>query len=220
MTIATTPASSASGSASAESDLLARVPSQLFIGGEWVDARGGATLDVHDPATGLVIKQIADARAEDGLAALDAAVAAADEWAATAPRTRGEILRGAFDLLQERREDFALLMTLEMGKPLAEARGEVTYGGEFLRWFSEEAVRIGGRYGRNPEGTGSMIVSERPVGPAFLITPWNFPLAMATRKIGPALAAGCTVVVKPAELTPLTTLLTASILEEAGLPAG
>ncbi|RFA07024.1 NAD-dependent succinate-semialdehyde dehydrogenase [Subtercola boreus] len=214
------PTTASSSSSSAEADLLARVPSQLFIGGEWVDARAGATLDVHDPATGLVIKQIADARAEDGLAALDAAVAAADEWAETAPRARGEILRGAFDLLQQRREDFALLMTLEMGKPLAEARGEVTYGGEFLRWFSEEAVRIGGRYGRNPEGTGSMIVSERPVGPAFLITPWNFPLAMATRKIAPALAAGCTAVVKPASLTPLTTLLLATLLEEAGLPKG
>ncbi|MBW8873034.1 MAG: NAD-dependent succinate-semialdehyde dehydrogenase, partial [Leifsonia sp.] len=147
-------------------------------------------------------------------------VAAADDWAATPTRVRGEILRRAFDLLQERREEFALLMTLEMGKPLAEANGEVTYGGEFLRWFSEEAVRISGRYGSNPEGTGRMIVSQHPVGPCFFITPWNFPLAMATRKIAPALAAGCTVVIKPAELTPLTTLYFAQLLADAGLPAG
>ncbi|MBD8101825.1 NAD-dependent succinate-semialdehyde dehydrogenase [Plantibacter sp. CFBP 8775] len=203
-----------------ETDLLAKVPNGLFIGGVWRDAAEGATLDVSDPSTGDVIKTIADASVADGTAALDAAVAAQDEWAATAPRTRSNILRKAFDLLQERREEFALLMTLEMGKPLAEANGEVTYGGEFLRWFSEEAVRISGRYGSNPEGTGMMTVSQHPVGPCFLITPWNFPLAMATRKIAPALAAGCTVVVKPAELTPLTTLYFVKLLEDAGLPAG
>jgi succinate-semialdehyde dehydrogenase/glutarate-semialdehyde dehydrogenase len=163
---------------------------------------------------------VADATAEDGVAALDAAVAVQEEWAATAPRKRSEILRGAWQLMQDRKDDLALLMTLEMGKPLAEAAGEVVYGSEFFRWFAEEAVRITGRYGVNPEGTGRTIVSQHPVGPCYFITPWNFPLAMATRKIGPALAAGCTVVVKPAELTPLTTLLTASILEEAGLPAG
>ncbi|WP_285024765.1 NAD-dependent succinate-semialdehyde dehydrogenase [Plantibacter sp. ME-Dv--P-122b] len=203
-----------------ETDLLAKVPNGLFIGGVWRDATAGATLDVSDPSTGDVIKTIADASVADGTAALDAAVAAQDEWASTAPRTRSNILRKAFDLLQERREEFALLMTLEMGKPLAEANGEVTYGGEFLRWFSEEAVRISGRYGSNPEGTGMMTVSQHPVGPCFLITPWNFPLAMATRKIAPALAAGCTVVVKPAELTPLTTLYFVKLLEDAGLPAG
>ena len=203
-----------------ETDLLAKVPNGLFIGGVWRDATEGATLDVSDPSTGDVIKTIADASVADGTAALDAAVAAQDEWAATAPRTRSNILRKAFDLLQERREEFALLMTLEMGKPLAEANGEVTYGGEFLRWFSEEAVRISGRYGSNPEGTGMMTVSQHPVGPCFLITPWNFPLAMATRKIAPALAAGCTVVGKPAELTPLTTLYFVKLLEDAGLPAG
>ncbi|MBD8465652.1 NAD-dependent succinate-semialdehyde dehydrogenase [Plantibacter sp. CFBP 8798] len=203
-----------------ETDLLAKVPNGLFIGGVWRDATDGGTLDVSDPSTGDVIKTIADASVADGTAALDAAVAAQDEWAATAPRTRSNILRKAFDLLQERREEFALLMTLEMGKPLAEANGEVTYGGEFLRWFSEEAVRISGRYGSNPEGTGMMTVSQHPVGPCFLITPWNFPLAMATRKIAPALAAGCTVVVKPAELTPLTTLYFVKLLEDAGLPAG
>jgi succinate-semialdehyde dehydrogenase/glutarate-semialdehyde dehydrogenase len=202
-----------------ETGLLERVPDRLYIGGEWVPGANG-TLKVFDPATGDLIREIANASAEDGGRALDAAVAAQDSWAATPPRTRGEILRHAFDLLQERRGEFALLMTLEMGKPLAEADGEVTYGGEFLRWFSEEAVRIAGRYATNPEGTGRVIVSQHPVGPCFLITPWNFPLAMATRKIAPALAAGCTVVVKPAELTPLTTLYFARLLEDAGLPAG
>jgi succinate-semialdehyde dehydrogenase/glutarate-semialdehyde dehydrogenase len=205
---------------STEADLLERVPNALFIGGEWVASSTGRTLDVFDPATGKVIKTIADASVEDGAAALDAAVAAQDSWAATPPRVRGEILRRAFDLLQERKQEFALLMTLEMGKPLSESLGEVAYGGEFLRWFSEEAVRITGRYGTNPEGTGRMIVSQHPVGPSFLITPWNFPLAMATRKIAPALAAGCTVVIKPAELTPLTTLHFVALLEEVGLPAG
>jgi succinate-semialdehyde dehydrogenase/glutarate-semialdehyde dehydrogenase len=203
-----------------ESSLLESVPNQLYIGGHWLDAEGGRTIEVDDPATGTSIRTIADASPADGIRALDAAVAAQAEWAATAPRVRGEILRRAFDLLQERKADFALLMTLEMGKPLAEAAGEVAYGGEFLRWFSEEAVRISGRYGQNPEGTGTMVVSQRPVGPCFLITPWNFPLAMATRKIAPALAAGCTVVIKPAELTPLTTLFFAKLLEDAGLPAG
>ena len=203
-----------------ESELLAKVPNQLFIGGSWVDSTSGRAIDVHDPATGLVIRTIADASVEDAAAAMNAAVAAKDGWAATAPRVRAEILRSAFDLLQERADEFALLMTLEMGKPLAEARGEVTYGGEFLRWFSEEAVRISGRYGKNPEGTGRMIVTHLPVGPSFLITPWNFPLAMATRKIAPALAAGCTAIIKPAELTPLTTLYFAKLLEDVGLPKG
>ncbi|PPL20404.1 MULTISPECIES: NAD-dependent succinate-semialdehyde dehydrogenase [Microterricola] len=202
-----------------EADLLARVPSGLYINGTWQDG-AGAPIDVTDPATGEVIKTIANADAADGIRALDAAVAAQDAWAATAPRARGEILRRAFDLLQERKEEFALLMTMEMGKPIAEARGEVAYGGEFLRWFSEEAPRISGRYGQNPEGTGHMVISQRPVGPCFLITPWNFPLAMATRKIAPALAAGCTVVIKPATLTPLTTLFFAQLLEDAGVPAG
>ncbi|RDV46745.1 NAD-dependent succinate-semialdehyde dehydrogenase [Leifsonia sp. ku-ls] len=206
--------------AATETDLLGRVPTGLAIGGEWRPAASGATFAVHDPATGRELLRIADATVEDGRHALDAAVAAADSWAATAPRARGEILRRAFDLLQERRDEFALLMTLEMGKPLAEASGEVTYGGEFLRWFSEEAVRISGRYAPSPEGTGRMIVSHAPVGPCYLITPCNFPLAMATRKIAPALAAGCTVVIKPAALTPLTTLSFAKLLEDAGVPAG
>lgn len=203
-----------------EKKLLDSVPNELFIGGRWRAASSNGTLAVHDPATGEVVRDIADATAEDGMAALDAAVAVADSWASTPARERAEILRRAFDLLQERKEDFALLMTIEMGKPLAEARGEVAYGGEFLRWFGEEATRVQGRYGSNPENTGRMFVTQHPVGPCFLITPWNFPLAMATRKIAPALAAGCTVVVKPAALTPLTTLLLAKILQEAGLPDG
>ena len=203
-----------------EAELLAKVPTQLYIGGKWTDATSGRHIEVQDPATGAVIATIADASVADGARALDAAVAAQASWAATGARVRAEILRRAFDLVQRRKEEFALLMVLEMGKPYAEALGEVAYGSEFLRWFSEEAVRIGGHYGANPEGTGRMIVTHRPVGPCYLITPWNFPLAMATRKIAPAIAAGCTSVVKPAELTPLTTLLLTKVFEEAGLPPG
>jgi succinate-semialdehyde dehydrogenase/glutarate-semialdehyde dehydrogenase len=203
-----------------ESELLAKVPTGLFINGKWV--RGGASqpILVEDPATGKTLLEIANANAEDGLAALTAADEAQTKWAKTSPRERGELLRRTFDLVRERAEEFAMLISMEMGKPLAEARGEVTYGNEFLRWFSEEAVRITGRFGSLPEGHGRMLIAQRPVGPAFAITPWNFPLAMATRKIGPALAAGCTMVVKPAELTPLTTLLLVKTMEEAGLPAG
>jgi succinate-semialdehyde dehydrogenase/glutarate-semialdehyde dehydrogenase len=203
-----------------ETDLLARIPNQLFIGGEWLDSSSGQSLDVHDPSTGAIVKTIADASLEDAKRAMDAAAEAQAEWARTAPRARGELLRAAFDLLQERAEDFALLMTLEMGKPLEQSRGEVVYGGEFLRWFSEEAVRVAGRYGANPEGSGRMIVTHLPVGPSYLITPWNFPLAMATRKIAPAIAAGCTCIIKPASLTPLTTLYFAKLLHEVGLPKG
>jgi succinate-semialdehyde dehydrogenase/glutarate-semialdehyde dehydrogenase len=203
-----------------ESELLASVPTGLYINGEWRASASGNTIDVNDPATGKILARIADATVEDGKSALDAAVAAQAAWAKTAPRYRGELLRKAFERVQELKDDFALLMTLEMGKPLSEAMGEVNYGSEFLRWFSEEAVRITGRYGINPENTGRAIVSYQPVGPCYLITPWNFPLAMATRKIGPAIAAGCTVVIKPATLTPLTTLLFVKVLEEVGVPAG
>jgi len=203
-----------------EAALLAAVPDGLLVGGAWRPAADGATLGVDDPATSEQVKRIADATVDDGVAALDAASDAFPSWSTTPARQRGEILRRAFDLVQERAEDLALLMTIEMGKPLAEARGEVAYGGEFLRWFAEEAPRLQGRYGANPEGTGRMAVTQHAVGPCFLITPWNFPLAMATRKIAPALAAGCTVVVKPAALTPLTTLVLAQILQEAGVPAG
>ena len=203
-----------------ERELIASVPTRLLIGGEWVDADGGADFAVRDPATGELLTRVQSATPADGIRALDAAVAAQDSWATAAPRTRSDILRRAFELVRERSEDLALLMTLEMGKPLTESRAEVVYGAEFLRWFSEEAVRISGRYGQNPEGSGRMIVSQRPVGPVLMITPWNFPLAMATRKIAPALAAGCTAVVKPASLTPLTTLALAAIMQEAGVPAG
>ncbi|RAN76108.1 NAD-dependent succinate-semialdehyde dehydrogenase [Bacillus sp. SRB_336] len=203
-----------------EADLLASVPTGLLINGQWRDAAGGRTLDVHDPATGRVLASIADGGSEDALAALDAAAAAQAGWARTAPRVRGEILRRAFELVTERAEDFALLMTLEMGKPLAEARGEVAYGAEFLRWYSEEAVRDYGRYVTTPEGKNKILVQHKPVGPCLLITPWNFPLAMATRKVGPAVAAGCTMVLKPAKLTPLTAQLFAQVMQEAGLPDG
>ena len=203
-----------------EQELLAKVPTKLYIGGKWVDGHADKQISVEDPATGKVLTQIANATAEDGLAALSAASETQQSWAKTAPRERGEILRRTFELVKARSEEFAMLISMEMGKPLAEARGEVAYGNEFLRWFSEEAVRISGRYGSSPEGTGRMLITQRPVGPAFAITPWNFPLAMATRKVGPAIAAGCTMVVKPAELTPLTTLLLVATLEEAGLPAG
>lgn len=199
-------------------DLLDGIPSGLFIDGEWRTT--ASTFDVHDPATGSVLAAVADAEPADGRSALDAAATAGPAWAATPPRIRAEILRGAFYRLMGRADEFARLITLEMGKPVAESRAEVRYGGEFLRWFSEEAVRIGGRYGPTPEGHGRMIVSHRPVGPSYLITPWNFPLAMATRKIAPALAAGCTVIIKPSELTPLTTLRLTEILREAGVPDG
>jgi succinate-semialdehyde dehydrogenase/glutarate-semialdehyde dehydrogenase len=203
-----------------ETDLLGQVPDGLYIGGQWRPATGGRTFAVTDPSTGETVKEIADASVEDGVAALDAASEAFPSWSTTPARHRAEILRRAFDLLTERKDDFALLMTIEMGKPLAESAGEVTYGGEFLRWFSEEAAHVQGRYGANPEGTGRMIVTQHPVGPCYLITPWNFPLAMATRKIAPALAAGCTVVVKPASQTPLTTSLFVQLLEDAGVPVG
>ena len=200
--------------------MLGGVPRELFIGGRWRAATDDATFAVTDPATGEVLAVIADASAADGLAALDAATDAAEAWANTAPRERSEILSRAFALVIERRDWLARIMTLEMGKPLAEAQGEISYGAEFLRWFAEEAVRITGSHGENPEGTGDIVVTRHPVGPCYLITPWNFPLAMATRKIAPALAAGCTVVLKPAGSTPLTTLALVTLLVEAGLPAG
>ncbi|HVV18602.1 MAG TPA: NAD-dependent succinate-semialdehyde dehydrogenase [Pseudonocardiaceae bacterium] len=193
---------------------------QLFIAGHWRDAEHGATFDVEDPATGKSLGQVADASPADALLALDAAVDAQADWAATAPRARSEILRRAFDLVMARQEELATLMTAEMGKPLAEARGEVAYAAEFLRWFSEEAVRIGGDFLLAPDGRSRFLVSRAPVGPCILVTPWNFPMAMGTRKIGPAVAAGCTMVVKPAEQTPLTMLALAAILQEAGLPDG
>ncbi|WP_280312253.1 NAD-dependent succinate-semialdehyde dehydrogenase [Nocardia abscessus] len=203
-----------------ERELLESVPKQLWIAGRPVDATGGGTFPVHNPATGDVLTHVADATPEDAVRALDAAVAAQDEWAATAARDRGEILREVFEQITARAEEFALLMTLEMGKALPESRNEVRYGAEFFRWFSEEAARVHGRYLHAPSGTGRIMVHKQPVGPCLAITPWNFPLAMGTRKIGPALAAGCTMIVKPASATPLTMLLLAQLCSAAGLPDG
>ncbi|MFC9518457.1 NAD-dependent succinate-semialdehyde dehydrogenase [Nocardiaceae bacterium NPDC056970] len=200
--------------------LLATVPTRLWIDGAGTEPVHGGSFAVRNPATGEVVAEVADATGKDALAALDAACRVQAEWAATAPRVRSSILRRAWELVVERTEDLALLMTVEMGKTLAESRSEVAYGGEFLRWFSEEAVRIQGRYTQAPAGTGRILVTKEPVGPCLAVTPWNFPLAMGTRKIGPALAAGCTIIVKPAEDTPLTMLLLAEIFAEAGLPAG
>lgn len=207
-------------SSSQEQDVVGAVPKGLFVGGEWRDATGGATLSVEDPSTGEALCEVADATPEDAMAALDAACAVQAEWAATPPRERGEILRRAYEAVVARADELALLMTLEMGKPVAESRAEVLYAADFLRWFSEEAVRIEGRWATAPNGGMRMLTMRQPVGPCLLITPWNFPLAMGTRKIGPAIAAGCTLVVKPAKLTPLSMLALAQILEHAGLPGG
>ncbi|HKG02310.1 MAG TPA: NAD-dependent succinate-semialdehyde dehydrogenase [Conexibacter sp.] len=207
-------------SSSQEQEVVAKVTKGLFIGGEWRDARGGASLPVEDPSTGEPLCEVADATPEDAMAALDAACAVQPEWAATPPRERGEILRRAYESVVARADELALLMTLEMGKPVAESRAEVLYAADFLRWFSEEAVRIEGRWATAPNGGMRMLTMRQPVGPCLLITPWNFPLAMGTRKIGPAVAAGCTMVVKPAKQTPLSMLALAQILDEAGLPGG
>ena len=198
--------------------LLSSVPTGLWIGGE--ERPGSSTFDVLNPATDEVLISIANATPEDGIAALDAAAGVQKEWAATAPRERGEILRSVFEAITDRADEFATLMTLEMGKVYAESMGEVKYGSEFFRWFAEEAFRIGGRYTRSPAGNGRIIVTKSAVGPCLAITPWNFPLAMGTRKIGPAMAAGCTMVIKPAQETPLTMLLLAKLMDEAGLPKG
>ena len=196
------------------------LPGRLLIGGQWREATGGREFPVTNPADGSELATVADATPDDALAALDAAVAAQARWAATPARERSEILRRSFEEILARRDELARIITLEMGKPLADAHAEIDYGAEFFRWFAEEAVRIDGGYKASPSGSGRILVMRQPVGPALLITPWNFPLAMATRKIGPALAAGCTVVVKPAEQTPLTTLALAGILEKCGVPAG
>ncbi|GGM49295.1 NAD-dependent succinate-semialdehyde dehydrogenase [Longimycelium tulufanense] len=200
--------------------LLGATPKHLLIDGRWRPSRPERTFEVSDPATGKPLCAVADATPADGLAALDAAVAAQPAWAAHPPRERGEILRRAFELITARREELAVLMTLEMGKPLAESRGEVAYAAEFFRWFAEEAVRVHGDCALAPDGRSRFLVMRQPVGPSLLVTPWNFPMAMGTRKIGPAVAAGCTMVVKPAEQTPLSMLALAAILAEAGLPDG
>ena len=196
------------------------IRTDLLIGGTWRPAGDGARIDVLDPATGDALAAVADASPEDALAAVDAAAAAAPAWAATAPRERAEVLRRGFELMRAREDEIAATITAEMGKPLAEARGEAAYAAEFLRWFAEEAVRAEGEYAIAPGGAARILVLPQPVGISVLVTPWNFPAAMATRKLGPALAAGCTAIVKPATETPLTTLLIVSLLEEAGLPPG
>jgi succinate-semialdehyde dehydrogenase/glutarate-semialdehyde dehydrogenase len=206
--------------ATQEQAALDAVPNQLFIGGEWRDAGGGATLAVEDPATGESLVEVADATPDDAVAALDACVAVQAEWAAHPPRERGEILRRSFEAITARADELALVMTLEMGKPIAESKAEISYAAEFFRWFAEEAVRIEGRFATAPNGQGRLITMRQPVGPCYAITPWNFPMAMGTRKIGPAVAAGCTMVIKPAQQTPLSMLALARILEEAGLPPG
>lgn len=200
--------------------IIDKLNTGLFINGQWRDAEGGKTIDVINPATGDVITTVADGSAADAEAAIKAAGDAQADWAATAPRDRAEILRRAFELLIERSDDIAAVMTAEMGKPFAESKGEVAYGAEFFRWFSEEAVRISGDYTLSTDGKNRLMISREPVGPCVLITPWNFPLAMGTRKIGPAIAAGCTMVFKPAKLTPLTSLMLVDVLKEAGLPDG
>ena len=201
-------------------ETVARAPKQLFIAGIWRDAKAGSTFDVVDPATGEVLCPVADASPEDGVDAVTAAAAAQDGWAAVPTRQRGELLRGTYEVLTDRADDLALLLTLEMGKPLAEAKAEIAYAADFFRWFSEEAVRLPGRYTRSPDGTARFLTGSRPVGPCLLITPWNFPIAMAARKIAPAMAAGCTMVLKPAEQTPLSALALTAVLEEVGLPPG
>lgn len=201
-------------------DLLGPDQRGLYIGGTWREAEGDKRLDVIDPADGSVLTDVADGSVGDAMDALDAAVEAQPAWAATPARQRGEILRTAFEAITARADDFAHLMSLEMGKTVAEAKGEVTYGAEFFRWYSEEAVRIHGRWMQAPAGGSRLLTIKKPVGPCLFITPWNFPLAMGTRKIGPAIAAGCTMVVKPASQTPLTMLALAALLEEAGLPKG
>src|ERR671938_564850 len=206
--------------ATSERSVVDSVNKQLFIGGEWRNASGGGTLLVEDPSTAEPLGEIADGTPEDAMAALGAADEMQAEWGKTAPRERGEILRRAFEKIVERTDELALLMTLEMGKALAESKAEITYAAEFFRWFSEEAVRIEGRYAVTPAGAGRMLTMKQPVGPCLFITPWNFPMAMGTRKIGPAIAAGCTMVAKPAQQTPLSMLALAGILEESGLPGG
>ena len=203
-----------------EGQVLDAVPRELYIGGEWRAASGGGTLAVEDPSTGEALVEVADASVEDSLAALGAAADAQSEWAASAPRERGEILRRAYEAIVAQTDELALLMTLEMGKALSESRAEISYAAEFFRWFSEEAVRIHGRFMVNTTGKGRILTMRQPVGPCVFVTPWNFPTAMGTRKLAPAIAAGCTMVVKPAQQTPLSMLALARVLEDAGLPGG
>jgi succinate-semialdehyde dehydrogenase / glutarate-semialdehyde dehydrogenase len=206
--------------ATQEQRIVDKVGKQLFIGGEWREASGGATLEVIDPATEEPLCEVADATPEDAMTALDAAVEKQAEWAATPPNDRAGILWKAFELLMERADELALLMTLEMGKPVAESKAEIVYAADFFRWFSGEALRIDGNYKQFANGTSRVLVMKQPVGPSLMITPWNFPMAMGTRKIGPAIAAGCTIIMKPAQQTPLSMLALGQVLEQVGLPGG
>src|SRR5438445_10462750 len=203
-----------------ERSVLEGLPRTLLIAGAWREASGSGTLSVEDPSTGEPLVDVADATPEDARDALAAAAGKQAEWAASAPRERGEILRRAYEEIVARADELALVMTLEMGKPIAESRAEIAYAAEFFRWFSEEAARAHGRYMVNHTASGRLLTMRRPVGPCVFVTPWNFPTAMGTRKIAPAIAAGCTMVVKPAQQTPLSMLALAQILEQAGLPGG
>jgi succinate-semialdehyde dehydrogenase/glutarate-semialdehyde dehydrogenase len=206
--------------ATEEQTVVEKVEKRLYIGGEWRDASGGGTIEVLDPATEEPLCEVADGTPEDAKAALDAAVGKQPEWGSSAPNDRAGILWKAFELLTERADELALLMTLEMGKPLAESKAEIVYAADFFRWFSGEALRADGNYKPFANGTSRVLVMKQPVGPSLMITPWNFPMAMGTRKVGPAVAAGCTIVMKPAQQTPLSMLALGQILEEAGLPGG
>jgi succinate-semialdehyde dehydrogenase/glutarate-semialdehyde dehydrogenase len=206
--------------ATKEQTIVDSVEKKLYIGGEWRDASGGGTLEVIDPATEESLCEVADATPDDAMAALDAAVETQREWGSSPPNDRAGILWKAFELLTERADELALLMTLEMGKPIAESKAEIVYAADFFRWFSGEALRIDGNYKQFANGTSRVLVMKQPVGPSLMITPWNFPMAMGTRKVGPAIAAGCTIVMKPAQQTPLSMLALGQILEEAGLPGG
>jgi succinate-semialdehyde dehydrogenase/glutarate-semialdehyde dehydrogenase len=206
--------------ATEEQTIVEKVPKKLYIGGEWRDASGGGTLEVIDPATEEPICEVANGTPEDAKAALDAAVAKQAEWAASPANDRAGILWKAFELLMERADELAVLMTLEMGKPVSESKAEIVYAADFFRWYSGEALRIEGTWKQFANGTSRVLVMKQPVGPSLMITPWNFPMAMGTRKVGPAVAAGCTVVMKPAQQTPLSMLALAQILEQAGLPGG
>ena len=206
--------------AAAEKQVVEGVEKRLYIGGEWRDAGGGGTLAVEDPSTGEAICEVADGTPEDAMAALGAAADKQKEWAETPPTERGEILWRAFEALNDRADELALLMTLEMGKPVAESKSEIVYAAEFFRWFSGEALRIDGYWKEAANRQSRVLVMKQPVGPCLMITPWNFPMAMGTRKVGPAVAAGCTVVMKPAKQTPLSMLALGQVLEDCGLPGG
>src|SRR3954452_5930310 len=203
-----------------EQQVIESIPTQLYIAGEWIDGSEGETIAVEDPSTEETLIEVASGNKDDAFKALEAAVAAQKEWAATPPMERGEILRRAYEAMTARADDLALLMTHEMGKPVEESKAEITYAADFLWYYAGEAARIQGHYATAYNGKGRVLVMQQPVGPTILITPWNFPMAMGTRKIGPAIAAGCTMVWKPAKQTPLSALALAQILEEAGLPGG